>query len=159
MAPLLFLIYLNDKNRCSDLKLVHYADGITAYTSNSSLDHFIEHENFELSKNSDWLCANRPSLIVSESSYSICSNRKVNTAPDVLIRGQTLQQSNEIKFLGVIFDDKLSFGNHIDFVCRKLRRSIAVINELSTFIPRNSLGCLYFRLKYLHIIYSVDVRG
>ena len=37
-------------NRCTDLKLVHYADDSTAYTSNSSLEHLIEHVSYELLK-------------------------------------------------------------------------------------------------------------
>ena len=107
-------------NKCTDLKLVHYADYSIVYASNSSLDHLIEHVNSELSKISDWLCANRLSLNVAKSSYLIYSNKKANTAPDILIRGHALPQSNEIKFLWVIIDDELSFGNHIDFVCNKI---------------------------------------
>ena len=64
-------------NKCTDLKLVQYADDSTAYTSYSSLDHLIEHVNSELYKICDWLCANRLCLIVAESSYSIYSKKKL----------------------------------------------------------------------------------
>ena len=89
-------------NKCTDLKLVHYADDSTANRSNSSLDHLIVHVNSELTKISDWLCANRLPLDVSKASYSIYSNKKVKIA-----RGETFRQINEIKFLRVIIDDKL----------------------------------------------------
>ena len=105
-------------NKYTDLRLVHCADGSAAYTSNSTLDHLIAHINCELSKISDWLCPNRLSLNVAKSSYSIYSDKIVNALPDIHIRGQALHQSNEINFLGVIIDDKLSFGNHIDSVCK-----------------------------------------
>ena len=75
------------------------------------------------------------------------------------IRGQALPQSNEIKFLRIITDDKLSFGNQIDSVCKKVRESIAVINKLSTSIHKKSLSCIYARIVYSHVIYSVEVWG
>ena len=54
-------------------------------------------------------------------------------------------------------DKKLSFGNYIDSVCNKVYRSVAVINKLATFIPKNSLRCLHFSLVYPHVIYSAEV--
>ena len=61
--------------------------------------------------------------------------------------------------LGVICDDKLFFGIHIYSVCQKVRNSIAAINKLSTFVPKNSLRCLCFSLVSSHVIYSVEVWG
>ena len=46
LGPILFLVYISDMNKCSDLKLVQYADDSTVYTSNTSLYHLIEHVNF-----------------------------------------------------------------------------------------------------------------
>ena len=119
LDPLLFLFCINDMNKCDDLKRIHYTDDITAYTSNSSVDHLINHVKFELSKISDWLCGNILSLNFVKSTYTIYSNEKINTAPGFFMRGQALPQSNENKFVRIITDDKLSFGNQIDSVWKK----------------------------------------
>ena len=71
MGPLVILIYINDKNKCTDLKLVYYDDDSIAYTCNGSLDHLIEYVNSELTKINELLCANRLSLNVVKSSTSI----------------------------------------------------------------------------------------
>ena len=95
-------------NKCTDLKLVHYADDSTAYTSINLLGHLIEHVNCGLSKISEWLCAIRLSLNVVKYSYLINSNKKVETSSVILMCGQILSQRNEINFLGVTIDHKLS---------------------------------------------------
>ena len=50
---------------------------------------------------------------------------------------ETLLQSNEDEFLDVENNDKVCFGNHVDFVCKKARRSFCVFAKLSTFKPNN----------------------
>ena len=71
LGPLLFVIYINDMHKCTNLRLVHYADDSTAYKTLDSLNSISE-VNTELSKISEWLCANRLSLNVTKSYFSIC---------------------------------------------------------------------------------------
>ena len=58
LGPLLFLIYINDMNECTQLKIFHYADASTAYIASDSLDSLTHFVNSELVKIDDWLRAN-----------------------------------------------------------------------------------------------------
>ena len=48
--------------------------------------------------------------------------KKVYDASNIRIHGQALPQCNENRLLGAVIYDKLSFGNHIDSVCKKVCR-------------------------------------
>ena len=70
LGPLLSVLYINNIHKCSDLPVVHYADDSTAYKTPNSLNS-ITKVNTELPKLSEWLYANRLSLITTKSAFSI----------------------------------------------------------------------------------------
>ena len=71
LGPLCFLIYINDMNRCSRLNIVHFADDSTVFSSNMDLDALTVSVNSELDKIDHWLRANKLSLNVKKSSFTI----------------------------------------------------------------------------------------
>jgi len=65
--------------------------------------------NIELEKVDNWLCANRLSLNVRKSYFSVFSSRVLEDAPVIQIRGQNL-------------DDRLTFAKHVAVVSAKVSR-------------------------------------
>ena len=57
------------------------------------------------------------------------------------------------KFLGVIYDDKLNFSQHINMLCNKLARSSSLIYQLRDFLPTYILKKLYYAHVYPHLNY------
>ena len=96
-------------NKCTELKLVHYANDSTAYDVGTTLETLTNRIYYELQKVYDRLCANKLSLNVSKSFFSIFSNMKNNFIPTIRIRGEILPLMSQTKFLGVIIDDVLRF--------------------------------------------------
>ena len=74
LGPLLFLIYMNDLNKCPSKNAVHYADDSTVYVLEDSLDSLIRYINYELDKIDNWLCVKKLSLNISKSQYSLFTN-------------------------------------------------------------------------------------
>ena len=73
LGPLRRVIYVNDMNKCIDLKLVYYALDNTTFKTLISLN-LLADTKYELSKISDWLCNIRLSynaLISSFTCYSV----------------------------------------------------------------------------------------
>ena len=65
MGPLLFLLYLNDLRKSSEISnFVNFADDFTVFLSHHNSDALYVSLNEELSKFSEWLKANRFSLNV-----------------------------------------------------------------------------------------------
>ena len=100
-------------NKCSEFKLVHYADDSTAYDVGSNLETLTNLINNDLQKVDNWLCANKLSLNFTKSFFSVFSNIKNNFIPIIRTRGENLPLMSQINFLGVIIDDILRFSDHI----------------------------------------------
>ena len=77
LGPVLFILYINDMHRSSDLlRFVHFADDTTVFASDSDINDVHASVNRELVGVDNWLKTNKLSLIVSKTSYMIISNQK-----------------------------------------------------------------------------------
>ena len=71
LGPILFLIYINDISNSTELNLLSFADDTTIYCSETTLDENCEKATSELSKILDWLHANRLSLNINKTNFTI----------------------------------------------------------------------------------------
>ena len=68
----------------------------------------------------------------------------------------TLTECDSSKFLGVMVDDKLKFKNHIDYISKKISKSIGILYKLSQLkMPFKVLKQLYYNLIYSYLNYNV----
>ena len=63
----------------------------------------------ELVQVGEWLHANRLSLTIDKTSYTIVTNRKL-AEKELALSGKIIQKTNSIKFLGVTIYDRVSFN-------------------------------------------------
>ena len=72
LGPLLFLLYINDFSKCSDLFDSHiFADDTNLFYSNSNLAELESVVNYNLKMVSDWLMANKVSLNIDKTNFII----------------------------------------------------------------------------------------
>jgi len=57
-----------------------------------------------------------------------------------------LEQVNQIKYLGVMFDDKLSWRPLIQLVCSKLSRVSWALLKLRNYVNTKTLKIVYYSL-------------
>jgi hypothetical protein len=57
------------------------------------------------------------------------------------------------KFLGVFFDENLTFNKHAQILCATLTRTIYCMRRVTHFISPKSLKALYFALFHSYILY------
>ena len=92
-----------------------------------------------------------------------CQQRKVHNDPALYIYGSQIPVVAESKFLGVIFDRKLSFIPHIKYVkakCLKVLNLLKVLSHTSWGADRTTLLHLYrslirSKLDYGSIVYGL----
>ena len=63
------------------------------------------------------------------------------------------------KYLGVIFDNRLNFHEHIKILEAKIARSVGILNKLKYFLPSSALLKLYYLLIHSHFNYGLVVWG
>ena len=60
--------------------------------------------------------------------------------------GQEVKRVKLVKYLGLMVDDKLVWGQHIDYISSKIIHGIGILKGIRHFIPRDSLLLLYHTL-------------
>ena len=85
----------------------------------------------------------------------MCFSAKNKTTPYISLQidGEAIAEVFKSKFLGVIIDNKLSWKDHISFVCSKIARGIGVIIKTRKLLRSESLKCLYYSFIYPYKIY------
>ena len=53
----------------------------------------------------------------------------------IKIGSTTIEETNNIKYFGIIFDKHLTFKNHVDVIARKISKSVDILFKLSKYLP------------------------
>jgi hypothetical protein len=114
LGPLLFLIYVNDFQRCHSEISIQYADDTSIIISDKQIPTLAEKCKIVLNEIYTWLNANKLSLNLSKTSYLIFSNKNDDIDLQLELDGIRIERTTHTKILGIIIDDKLSFKRHID---------------------------------------------
>ena len=161
LGPVLFLIYVNDlANVSSDLFSILFADGTNVFCSGKQLDKMILNMNEELSKLSNWMDINKLSLNVKKTKWIVFSLRKkCLPSQSVFIKGEVIERVNDIKFLGVFIDSKMSWSCHIQYIRKKISKGIGILYKAKRLLTQETLITLYNSFIYPYIVYCIEVWG
>ena len=64
----------------------------------------------------------------------------------------------EVKYPGLIVDNKLTFGPHITHLEFKLSRAVGILSKFNHFLPSPLLLKLYFALFHSNLLYWLLIR-
>ena len=160
LGPLLFIVYINDFCRSSNiLSFILFADDSNVFFSHDNPNTLLDTVNSELIKLTEWIRANKLSLNLQKTKYMIFSNTVKDLPSDVVFDDTPLERVSNIKFLGITVDDKLSWKSHIVNISSTISRNIGVINRLKYFIPSSSLLTLYYSLILPYLNYGILAWG
>ena len=158
-GPLLFLYFINDLTNISrNFVPVLFADDTTISFKCSSISEANILCNNELQKFFDWTAANKMSINFGrDKTYFILHTYRNLNASDlnIQINNNNLENLDEAPFLGVVIDSKLKFSPHIEYVARKISKSIGIIFNLKNLkMPFKVLKQVYYSLVYSYLNYN-----
>ena len=160
LGPLLFLLYINDLAfACKRTFPVLFADDSNLFISHKNLNHVQHMINEELKDIVIWLRANKLSLNINKTYYMLFSNKKI-AQPNITIEivKQPITCLTKTKFLGVIIDNKLSWKEHISYVCGKVAKGVRIISKVRKYV-KSTLLELYYSFIYPYLTYCNHVWG
>ena len=108
---------------------------------------------------SNWFNTNKLAAHESNTKLMLFTQRIHPVLPDINFNQNTLEWLSHIKYLGIVFDDKLSFKLHIADVSCGLNRIRGVTYSVSSFLNRESLMTLYYTLVYSHLNLPIVIWG
>jgi hypothetical protein len=177
LGPLLFLIYINDLAKCTNLFTLLFADDTSFLVSGRNIDEIIDLLNVELKKICYWFRTNELSLHPGKTKFMIFTKNENNlnfNNINIVLNNNNDNENDEnnivklsyvnsaseipaIKFLGVHIDPKLNFKHHIDTIYSKIARSLFAINSAKHIIGKKALKTLYSSLVHSHISYCIPI--
>ena len=89
-----------------------------------------------------------------------CRRRTKETIPTLTLNGTILPFSTEVKFLGMVFDEKLTWNSHIDQLKMKAKGSLNILKVVSGFnwgADKNTLLRLYNAMCRSKLDYGCQV--
>ena len=124
LGPLFFLLYINDLGNISTIfKFLLFADDTNLFLSHKNPEHLLNLANSELEKVSSWFIANKLSINIKKTNFMLFKPRQKKCALNqpLLIDGKEIEQVSQTSFLGVIFNQNLSWKSHIG--CNNLQNN------------------------------------
>ena len=163
LGPLLFLIYVNDLSRASSLLTeIMFADDTNLFMSNSNIKQLFSDMNIELAKVSTWFKANRLSLNVDKTKWTLfhSSSRKrfiPEVLPNIVIDELVIEREEITKFLGVLIDENINWKTHIEYIISKVSKSIGILYRVRDIVSKEDSIQLYYAFIQSYVNYGCIV--
>ena len=137
------------------IKLLLYADDITMYVSGKDVNNLICAVNNELVIINNWFISNRLTLNLNKSSFTIfhSSKKSVSFDSSLSINSSLLNMVTQIRYLGILMDEHLTWSKHISYIQNLIAKNIGVISRIRPFINTKIALLLYFSLIYPYLTY------
>ena len=162
LGPLLFIIYIHDlPNSLRGAVPRMFADDTNLTLSAKTLTELKLALTPELNNLSCWLKANKLSLNVAKTELMIIGSRQRLSAQcdDVEIRidDQIIKRVDHTKSLGLTIDAQLSWGKHVEEICKKVSSAIGALKRVRPFISKETAIQIYNGLIMPHFDYCSPV--
>ena len=88
------------------------------------------------------------------------SRKNVPNLPDSLeFLNHEIKRTPYIKFLGLTLDENLSWNQHIEELCNKLKSLFHVFYNIRNYVKKEEIQAIYYALVYSRIKYGINIYG
>ena len=118
--------------------------------------------NKELEMITNWLALNKLSLNAKKTKmmlFHFHQKKTSNIKLSLKINNISIEQVKEFCFLGVMFDECITWKPHVAKIAGKVSAVVGTINKLKRFLPQNILKMIYNALVLPHINYGLLLWG
>jgi len=152
ISPLLFLLMINDLPAAlTDVECSLFADDSCIYKSGSNLPHLVNKIQENLNYISEW-CNQWGFKISLDKTIAVAFTHKRDNNISLHINKNPIKVENKAKFLGLIFDSRLTWNDHIKYTVDKCNKRL----NLMRAVAGNAWGA---SKKTLLLIYRSLIRS
>ena len=161
LGPLLFLLYINDLPKITQLcKFIIFADDTALYFRNNDPVSLQNECNTGLQLFHEWSLSNRLTVNFHKTSCILFTNRSIpENNFNIICCNIELKFCEYIRYLGVFIDNKLKFDHHIRNISLKISKSIGILFKAKNLVPFSCMKMLYFSFVYSHLQYCLAIWG
>jgi hypothetical protein len=160
LGPFLFKVFINDLPQITRMSATLFADDACLSFSHHSITHIQDFVNMELKNVQTWMDVNKLKLNLGKTNYMLIHRRKTPiTNFSITLNGFQIERKEEVKYLGVIIDHRLSWKSHISYVRKKLSKCLWAVCKIRPFANLETLKLIYYSLAYPHLQYCISCWG
>lgn len=134
ISPILFLIMINDLSEViKNVQLSLFADDSATYKSGKNLKFIMKEIQRNIDQIQTW-CQTWGFKISTEKSCTVIfTNKKqqANSMKPITINGKEIKTEQKVKFLGMIFDDRITWEEHVKYIASKCKKRLNLMRCLS----------------------------
>ena len=141
LGPLLFIVYINDLPRCVKHCFVNMYDDDSFISCWSNCTQFIFYINQDLQCVSEWLEDNNLVLNVSKTKCVLFTSQRHKERDCILnlnLLGKSISCETTFKYLGVVFDNFMTWKAHADYVCKKVASRVSILGRVRSFVTKEA---------------------
>ena len=161
LAPLLFIIYVNDFNNCMEFSSnISFADDTNVFIVDNQLQTLYEKGNQELKNIDNWMIANKLSINTNKTNCILFQTPKsqlIKTTNNLhlKLRNNIVEKVSSTQFLGVIINENLSWKNHMEMIKQKMRAALCAVMRVRSYLSSKAMLSLYHSLLISHVRYCI----
>ena len=162
LGPLLFLIYINDLYKSLVYsKAYHFADDTNLLVISKSQKQLQKHMNIDLKLLYKWLIANKISLNCAKTELIIFKLNQFERKFELKIKvnGHKIMPTNNLKYLGVTIDDRLTGEYHCKLLTGKLTRANGMLSKVRHYVSNIELKSIFHAIFTSHLNYGCQIWG
>ena len=163
LGPLLFLIYINDlANSCKDGLFRIFADDTGIFCHSIDLKLLVEKAEIIIKNVNEWFIANKLTLNVDKTSFIIFRSKRnnINNLPDTISHENIkIKRETKIKYLGLILEEHLSWNQHVNEICNKLKCFFPLFYNIRQYLEKENIRNIYYTMIYSRIKYGSIITG
>lgn len=174
LGPTLFLVYINDM---CDLvlkggKIVAFADDTALIFRSTTWQETYEAAQLGFNQVTQWLTSNKLTLNINKTTlmkFKIRNSTSINHNYKIAVHSQevcsdvcncpSLTQTSVTRYLGILLDDHMSFQQHIESLCGRVRKLMYVFKHLRHVADPNVMKMVYYALCQSILEYCISAWG
>ena len=140
LGPLLFLVFINDlPQSVTHSNVILFPDDIAIYFSGKNCIEIQNKINEDLALVKRWLNDHRLTLNMAKSEFVVVGGKQqLKCVQDLKLKidEDPLSRESSYKYLGIIINENLNWGDHIASLQQKVAKRLGLIIRISHLIPR-----------------------
>ena len=163
LGPFLFIIYINDLYRSINDKVARlFADDTSLTVHDKKFDRLLIKAKDQFAKFYEWCICNKLKINLSKTCFLLFHNKNkyIPEAFDKIeINNMLIKREQSVKYIGLIVDEKLNWGPHVEALCKSLVRYFGIFKQIRPFVCKSISRQLYYAFIYSRISYAIEVYG
>ena len=136
-----------------------FADDTNLFFSHKDMKELFRIVNIELDKICTWFKANKLSLNEGKTKYNLFHKPKDKDniplkLPILNMNEKEIQRTDCIRFLGVLFDENLTWNNHIHLIENKISKNVGILYKAKYTINQHGLKSLCYSFIHSYLNYG-----